>query len=169
MSNNFKKIFNELIAISFETPDYIDEINFSSIKQSLCFTVATCLTSKSSLKKEIDIFFDSWLNSFEEHALTYSCKAKTEIYESLDFEEALFIKRCSTRATDSSTNYQGLFRNCIRDLYPKITEAAQNIKERIEMPASQIESTQVVREAKKSVKWADRFPSTKSSSSSLVP
>ena len=51
---------------------------------------------------------------------------------------------------------QEAFRDCVRELYPRITEAAQNIKERIEMPLQKFLHHRK-KEWQKQVKWADRF------------
>ena len=56
---------------------------------------------KIVIKKEIDIFFDSWLNSCDEDRIICAGGSKAEVYQSLTFEENLFLTSIPTSSTDN--------------------------------------------------------------------
>ena len=167
MKVKFINLCKELQKLSFG--DTIDESIDSDITRSaLCSVISRCITVENASKETIDEWFRNALDLSID--LDTSCMPDMEksIYTMMrDHNKMKHILCYQKKDPELTMEQQEAFRDCVRELYPRITEAAQNIKERIEMPPTEMPAPQEERVAKKQVKWADRFASTKSSSSSV--
>jgi hypothetical protein len=169
MKIEFSKLFNELKSIQFECNIYDYEIESKAIIQVLRSVICRCITIENASKETIDEWFKNALDFSIELDTSRMGDKEKSIYTMIRDHHKMKHILCYQKTDPALTiEQQTAFRDCVRELYPKITEAAQTIKERIEMPPTEMPAPQTERVAKKQVKWADRFPSTKSSSSSLA-
>ena len=169
MKVKFSNLLKELNSLSFG--GIIDRygVGGNAIKNELCSVACRCITIKKASKERVDEWFKNALDLSIELDTSSMEDMERDIYNMLRDANEIKDILCYRKEDPALTiEQQEAFRDCVRELYPRITEAAQNIKERIEMPPTEMPAPQEERVAKKQVKWADRFASTKSSSSSLA-
>ncbi len=172
MKCTFDKMYKELKNITFEQQSNTSDIDLSIINQVLCFEISSFMTTKALSKREIDQYFKSALIMLSENQNeNYMNEVEKKVYflirDQKNMKEALYY---SDEDPDLTEEQQSNFRDCVNQLYPQITEAAQNIKERIEMKYS-VRKKNPEDAHHKSVKWADLCPpraQTRNSNSSSI-
>lgn len=160
MKSNFNTIYDQLKNITFESEqsNVISNIQFSIIKRVLCVRIASYMTSKNMSKSEVDQYFKEALNLSQDKEETAMNEDENSLYLLIRDPKRIKKALCLDEADpDLTEEQQSNFRDCVNQLYPQITEAAQNIKERIEMKYN-VRKKNPEDGHHKSVKWADLYP-----------
>ncbi len=171
MKVDFAKLRNQLKYLTFDDIEDSYGLGFNAIKGALCSRICSYLTTKSLSKEEVDQYFKNALNLERELDPSGMNEVEKSIYDMVrDPKKIKYVLGYKDIDPDLTEQQQEAFRNCVRELYPRMTEAAQATKERLEMSEQpRLEAREETQEEpRKQVRWADRFPRKDQSNSGVI-
>ncbi len=171
MKVDFAKLRNQLKYLTFDDLDEKYGLGFNATKGEVCSIVCATMTSEKLSKEQVDQHFMNALDLSQSFDLSGLTRIQKSIYDMIrDPKKMKYVLCYQDIDPDLTEEKQESFRNCVRELYPRMTEAAQAIKERMEMAEQPRieERKERQEEPRKQVRWADRFPSKDPSNSSGI-